>query len=67
MNCVNPKYILRQHLAQNAIAQSQTGDHSLTQALQQCLAKPFDEQNQFEDFAQLPPDWAKNLEVSCSS
>jgi uncharacterized protein YdiU (UPF0061 family) len=67
MNCVNPKYILRQHLAQNAIAQSQAGDHSLTQALQQCLANPFDEQKQFEDFAQLPPDWAKTLEVSCSS
>jgi uncharacterized protein YdiU (UPF0061 family) len=67
MNYVNPKYILRQHLAQNAIAQSQTGDHSLTQVLQQCLAKPFDEQKQFEDFAQLPPDWAKHLEVSCSS
>jgi uncharacterized protein YdiU (UPF0061 family) len=67
MNQVNPKYILRQHLAQNAIALSQNGDHSLTQALQRCLVHPFDEQPEFEDFAKLPPDWAEHLEVSCSS
>ena len=67
MNQVNPKYILRQHLAQNAIALSQNGDHSLTQALQRCLVRPFDEQAEFEDFAKLPPDWAEHLEVSCSS
>jgi uncharacterized protein YdiU (UPF0061 family) len=67
MNQVNPKYILRQHLAQNAIALSQSGDHSLTQALQRCLVRPFDEQPEFEDFAKLPPDWAEHLEVSCSS
>jgi len=67
MNRVNPKYILRQHLAQNAIALSQNGDHSLTQALQRCLVHPFDEQPEFEDFAKLPPDWAEHLEVSCSS
>jgi uncharacterized protein YdiU (UPF0061 family) len=67
MNQVNPKYILRQHLAQNAIALSQKGDHSLTQDLQRCLVHPFDEQPEFEDFAKLPPDWAEHLEVSCSS
>jgi uncharacterized protein YdiU (UPF0061 family) len=67
MNLVNPKYILRQHLAQMAIAQSQKGDHSLTQSLQECLTHPYDEQPEFEEFAQLPPSWADHLEVSCSS
>ncbi len=67
MNQVNPKYILRQHLAQNAITLSQSGDHSLTKALQRCLVHPFDEQPEFEDFAKLPPEWAEHLEVSCSS
>jgi uncharacterized protein YdiU (UPF0061 family) len=67
MNQVNPKYILRQHLAQNAITAAQAGDYSLTQKLYACLTKPFDEQPEFEEFAQLPPDWAHHLEVSCSS
>jgi uncharacterized protein YdiU (UPF0061 family) len=67
MDQVNPKYILRQHLAQNAITLSQSGDHSLTQSLQKCLVRPFDEQPEFEEFAKLPPDWAEHLEVSCSS
>lgn len=67
MNLVNPKYILRQHLAQMAIAQSQKGDHSLTQSLQKCLTHPYDEQPEFEEFALLPPSWADHLEVSCSS
>jgi uncharacterized protein YdiU (UPF0061 family) len=50
-----------------AITQSQNGDHSLTQSLQKCLTRPFDEQPEFEEFALLPPSWADHLEVSCSS
>jgi uncharacterized protein YdiU (UPF0061 family) len=67
MNQINPKYILRQHLAQMAITQSQSGDHTMVQKLQQCLTHPFEEQPEFEEYATLPPEWANHLEVSCSS
>lgn len=67
MHRVNPKYILRQYLAQNAIEKSQAGDHTLTRALQKCLVQPFAEQPEYAAFAQLPPEWAAHLEVSCSS
>jgi len=67
MNAINPKFILRQHLAQIAISESQKGDHSYLNRLYQCLSNPFEEQSEFEEFAQLPPDWAEHLEVSCSS
>jgi uncharacterized protein YdiU (UPF0061 family) len=67
MNAHNPKYILRQHLAQMAITAAQAGDYSMTQKLYACLSKPFDEQPEFEEFAKLPPEWANHLEVSCSS
>ena len=63
----NPKYILRQYLAQQVIEKAQQGDFSALHRLQKCLNHPFDEQPEFEDFAQLPPDWAAHLEVSCSS
>ena len=67
MNQVNPKYILRNYLAQNAIAAAQQGDYSLVQTLHKVLLKPFDEQPEFEEYADLPPDWGKKLEISCSS
>jgi len=35
--------------------------------LLQVLEKPFDEQPENEKYAALPPDWANDLEVSCSS
>ena len=67
MRAINPAYILRQHLAQIAINKAQEGDFSEINRLQECLAKPFTERPDFADYAQLPPDWAKTLEVSCSS
>lgn len=63
----NPKYVLRNYLAQQAIAQAQTGDLSELHRLQQVLSRPFDEQAEHEEYAALPPDWAAELEVSCSS
>jgi uncharacterized protein YdiU (UPF0061 family) len=67
MNKVNPKYILRNYLAQNAITAAQNGDYSITQKLHDALKHPFDEQPQFNELAKLPPDWGKELEISCSS
>jgi uncharacterized protein YdiU (UPF0061 family) len=67
MNRVNPKYILRNYLAQVAIEKAQNGDFSETARLLAVLERPFDEQPGNESYAALPPDWASHLEVSCSS
>ncbi|MES2023936.1 MAG: YdiU family protein [Pseudomonadota bacterium] len=67
MDAVNPKYILRNYLAQVAIEKAQNKDFSEVKKLLQVLEKPFDEQPENEKYAALPPDWANDLEVSCSS
>ncbi|WP_296949730.1 YdiU family protein [uncultured Massilia sp.] len=67
MHKVNPKYILRNYLAQVAIERAQQGDFAEVQRLLAVLEKPFDEQPEHASYAALPPDWASHLEVSCSS
>ncbi len=67
MNQVNPKFVLRNYLAQQAIEAAEKGDYTELTALQTVLSRPFDEQPEFERYAALPPDWAKDLQVSCSS
>jgi serine/tyrosine/threonine adenylyltransferase len=67
MNQVNPKYILRNHLADVAIQRAKTGDFSEVQKLHELLQHPFDEQTEHAAYADFPPDWAQHLEVSCSS
>jgi uncharacterized protein YdiU (UPF0061 family) len=63
----NPKYVLRNYLAQVAIERAQNGDYTEVAKLLAVLEHPFDEQLQNESYAALPPDWASHLEVSCSS
>jgi uncharacterized protein YdiU (UPF0061 family) len=67
MRRTNPKYVLRNYLAQVAIEQAQNGDYSGVSKLLAVLERPFDEQPENESYAALPPDWAAHLEVSCSS
>lgn len=67
MNAVNPKYVLRNYMAQVAIDRAQQGDFSEIETLRQLLASPFDEQPAQERYAALPPDWGRHLEISCSS
>nr|WP_233102357.1 YdiU family protein [Pseudomonas sp. MF7453] len=67
MHAVNPLYILRNYLAQNAIAAAESGDYSEVRRLHEVLCKPFEEQAGMEQYAQRPPDWGKHLEISCSS
>jgi uncharacterized protein YdiU (UPF0061 family) len=64
---VNPKFVLRNHLAEAAIQKSKKGDHSEVDTLFKLLQSPFEEHSQFENYANLPPDWAANIEISCSS
>jgi uncharacterized protein YdiU (UPF0061 family) len=68
MNRVNPKYILRNHLAEMAIRQARDGDFGELGRLLKVLERPYDEQPQHESaYAGFPPDWAQLLEGSCSS
>jgi uncharacterized protein YdiU (UPF0061 family) len=69
MNRVNPKFILRNHLAEVAIRDAQAGDFAETQRLLKVLQHPFDEQEAAAStaYAGFPPEWAQSIEVSCSS
>ena len=67
-NAANPKYILRNYLAQEAIiAIEENGDNTKLAQLHQLLRQPFAEQPEMEDFAKRPPDWGQGLIMSCSS
>ncbi|MEW6707124.1 MAG: protein adenylyltransferase SelO [Pseudomonadota bacterium] len=67
MNRTNPKFVLRNHLAEQAIRAAAGGDFSEVQRLLKVLRRPFDEQPEHAACADFPPDWAQHLEVSCSS
>ena len=65
MNTTNPKYVLRNYLAQQAIEKSEQGNHSLLHELLSVLKSPYDEQPEKEHLNQKRPDWAKH-KVGCS-
>ena len=67
MRRVNPKYVLRNYLAQQVIQEAQNGDYEPMKALLKVLERPYDEQPESEAYAALPPDWGKHLNISCSS
>ncbi|MCG2575706.1 YdiU family protein [Dechloromonas sp. XY25] len=67
MRAANPKYVLRNWLAEVAIRKARSGDYTEVQRLLACLRQPYDEQPEYAAYAALPPDWANGLEVSCSS
>lgn len=67
MHAVNPRYILRNYLAQLAIDAAEQGDYSEVRRLHAVLSKPFEEQPGMERYAERPPEWGKRLEISCSS
>jgi len=63
----NPKFVLRNHLGELSIRQAKTGDYSMVDALLKVLQKPFDEHPDHEAWARLAPEWASEIEISCSS
>ena len=68
MNSVNPKYILRNYLAEEAIREAQDQKrYDKIATLFELLRKPFDEHQGLELYTNEAPDWAQGLSVSCSS
>ncbi|UOR00015.1 YdiU family protein [Hymenobacter sp. 5317J-9] len=71
MLAANPKYVLRNYLAQNAIQAAEKGDLTYLNRLMESLKTPYAEQPEFEEFAAKRPDWAWDMPgcatLSCSS
>ena len=65
MNADNPKYVLRNYMAQLAIDKAEAGDASLIDELYQMFKRPYDEQPENEKWFAKRPDWARN-KVGCS-
>lgn len=67
MRNTNPAFVLRNHLAEQAIALAKEKDFSMLHDLLAVLQAPFDDHPAHADWAGFPPDWAADIHISCSS
>ena len=71
MNAANPRFVLRNYLAQQVIERAEQGDPGMIHELLDVLRHPFDEQEDFAAYAAKRPDWARRKPgcsmLSCSS
>lgn len=65
MHSSNPKYVLRNYMAQLAIDAADEGDYSLVDELFELLKRPYDEQPEMEKWFAKRPSWADH-KVGCS-
>ena len=67
MKKVNPKYILKNYILQEAIEKAHDGDYSLVNDLLKIAQNPYDEHSGFERYANPTPMKFSNTKLSCSS
>lgn len=68
MDKVNPKYVLRNYIAQKAIIDAvEFNDYSEIECQLKLFRNPYEEQPGMEEYTAPPPDWSKHLVISCSS
>ena len=63
----NPKYVLRNHLGEQAIRAAKLKDFNEVNTLLTLLETPFENHPGFDAYADFPPNWAAGIEISCSS
>ena len=64
---INPRFVLRNYMAQACIEKAQNGDYSEVARLLVVMQSPCKDHPNAEEYANLPPDWAGHISVSCSS
>lgn len=69
MHRVNPKYVLRNWMAEDAIAAVKRNDYSVIRKLLHILQNPFEDQIEADilGYASRPPKWSSTIRVSCAS
>jgi uncharacterized protein YdiU (UPF0061 family) len=67
MLSVNPKYILKNHILQEAIEKAEGHDFSMVEDLLKVALSPFEEHEELESLCKLAPMESKNIKLSCSS
>ena len=63
----NPHIVLRNYLAQQVIDSAEEGNFEMFHQFIGALKKPYEEINEYQQFSAFPPDWGKELAISCSS
>jgi len=69
MNANNPKFVLRNWIAQVCIQKAEKGDFSKLEEVCSLLKNPYADTTEFVDghYDSAPPDWAADLCITCSS
>ena len=67
MRSVNPRYILRNYMAEEAIREATQGDYRLVNQLLPILRHPTEDHDTLRHYQQAPPDWAAAICLTCSS